>query len=171
MPTPVQLIVFEKDLAKNIFPDNSYIRRSRNDDSMVNAGSVVLPQSGTVPNVQLNRVGQSSLTERIDSVLTYNINEFTSDATLIRDFDALTVNYAKREDVLRDHREQLYKTVCNYTNYQWMLGSAMMRTTGGNRTIGIAPGATGTRKLITLADIKNAKARLDKQDIPSDGRC
>lgn len=172
MPTAVQTIIFEKELAKNIFPDNSYIRFSRNDDKNVKSGEVVLPQSGAKPTVQLNRLGGSVGTERLDSVVKYPIHEFTTDVITIKDFDEMTISYAKRVDIIEDHREELYTQICNYTNYTWAPTSTnfIVPTTGGNRPLGIAPNATGTRKSITLKDFKKANAILDKLDIPKEGR-
>lgn len=169
----LQTEIWVGDLAENLFPDNSFMRRSQNDDIFVENKVVHLPQSGTVPNVVRNRSTLPAvITERADADETYSMSEFTSDPSLIRDIDAIEVSYPKRQSVLYNHQMQLDRKMADYIAYIWGVSQAaqIVATTGDDRTVGIASGATGTRKKITKADILKAKAIMDRMDVPSEGR-
>lgn len=168
----LQTEIWIAELAKNIFKNNSFLRRSKNDDSFVENKVVHLPQSGAVPNTKRNRVIlPAPIVQRTDVDETYNMVEFTSDPTLITDIDSIEVSYDKRRNVLEEHEMTLNDEIADYVPYQWAptVAAQVVPTSGSDRPA-IAPGATGTRKKFTKADILKAKAILDRQNIPNEGR-
>lgn len=168
----LQTEIWVGDIAPNLFPDQSFAVRSIDDSAFVDNKTVHLPQAGAVPNVVRNRSSYpATIAQRTDVEVTYNLVEFTSDPTHITDIDEIEVSYAKRQSVLREHIEQVRAKMFAYLLSLWCpsLAGQMVSTTGATRP-GAAPGATGTRKAMTKADVAKIKLLFDSQDIPSDGR-
>jgi Phage capsid protein len=170
---PIQTEIWVRDIAEKLMPDNSFVRRSRNDDAFVNNLTVHRPQAGLLPTVERNRtVLPAAAVQRTDSVNDYNIVEFTSTPTLVRNIEEVEVSYAKRTSVLSGHTKTIDRDIANFMATLWAPSGnsgLLVPTTGANRAAS-APGATGTRKATTVADIRNLRRLLDKQDIPQDDR-
>jgi len=168
----IQREIWARDIAENLFPDNSFMARAVDDSEFVEGAVVHLPQSGAKPNVQRNRsVLPAVIAQRTDTDATYNIDEFTSDPTLIKDADEIETSYNKRQNVLEDHNNQLNTQIAEWMGYNWAPTQAAnyVRTNGADRVAFVA-GATGNRKKILLDDWLAAKRLLDNMDVPDDGR-
>lgn len=171
----LQTEVWAADIAANLFRNNEFIRRSKNDDVWVENAIVHLPQAGQKPGSTRNRSSlPATIAPRTDTEATYALSEFTSDPTLVKRIEQVEVSYDKRASVLSEHISTLQENVGNYVPYVWCpTGSAIatnfVPTTGGTRTA-TAVGATGTRKKILKADVLEAKRIMDRMDIPSNGR-
>lgn len=165
--------IWAQDIAGNLFADDSFIMRSISDDVFVDEnGTVHLPQAGAKPNVERNRSSlPATVTERTDVIVSYDLDEYTSDPTLIKDIDAMEVSYDKRVSVTMEHSDTLQEKIALWMAYHWGADdiTQMVRTTGANRAAFVT-GATGTRKKITYADFLSAKRILDAQNIPIKGR-
>ena len=82
MTQDVARIFLANDIAENIFPENSFIRRAIDDSQFIFGKKVQLPQSGGVPNVVKNRtVYPIPLTKRADTLTEYDIDEYSTDGT------------------------------------------------------------------------------------------
>ena len=165
----LQTEVWAADIAANLFKDNEFIRKSKNDDAFVEDKIVHLNNSGTTPTVVRGRTTYpATITQRTDTETTYNLQEFTSNPTLITDVDAIEVNYEKRQNVLEEHIMTLKDALADYVPYAWCptLGSNIVATTGQNRTVGAATGATGTRKKFTKEDALEARRIMDRMNVP-----
>jgi hypothetical protein len=168
----IQTEIWARDIAEAIFPANTFMAKSISDDGFVSNKTVHLPQAGAVPTVERNRtVFPAVAAGRTDTTSTYDIDEYTSTPSVIRDIEEIETSYDKRSSVLRDHTEELNKLIANWLQYHWgaVTGSAILRTTGGDRVAQVT-GATGNRKKLTIDDIILAKALLDDMDMPEDGR-
>ncbi len=168
----IQREIWAADIAANIHKYNAFVRMSINDDDKVNGKTVHLPQSGASPTVVRNRSSYpATAAQRTDTIISYDIQDFTSDPTHVTDLELREVSYDKRADVLMDHQDTINDKVGSFVPYAWAPASASMivSTSGADRT-GTAPGATGTRKRITKEDLLSAKEILDSLDIPSEGR-
>jgi len=164
--------IWARDVADKLFPNNSFMAAGISDDVFVENTKVHLPQSGANPTVERNRaVLPATIVQRTDTITDYDLDEFTSDPTLITDIDAIEVSYDKRQSVLRQHIGQINAKLAEWVAYHWGATALanMVRTTGSNRTAFVS-GATGNRKLLQLADILNAKRLLDNMNVPMDGR-
>jgi hypothetical protein len=83
------------------------------------------------------------------------------------------LSYDKRASVLSAHLKKLRNVIGNNTLYSWAAaGAANIVETTGSAVGGVnAPSATGNRNAIAFADISNANAILDGQDLnPADDR-
>lgn len=169
----IQQEIWAQDIAGNLFPDNSFIMRSINDDAFVEKNKTVsLPQSGSVPVVERNRTTfPADADQRTDTVVTYDLDEYTTDPTHIQDIEEMETSYDKRTSVTMEHADTLQKTIADWMAYHWAADAAgqIVRTTGDDRVAFIA-GATGNRKKITYVDFLGAKRVLDNQDVPAEGR-
>lgn len=164
--------IWARDIADKLFADDMFVSAGLNDNPFVENTKVHLPQSGANPGIERNRSTlPATITQRTDTTVEYSLDEFTSDPTLIVDIDAIEVSYDKRQSVLRQHVSQLNNKMAEWIAYWWgaSTSSNIIRTTGDNRNAFVA-GATGTRKLVTLADIIDAKRVLDNMDVPQSGR-
>lgn len=171
----LQTEVWSADIAANLFPNNSFLARTMSDDMYVENKTVHKPQSGTFPTIVRNRTSYpATITTRVDTEITYNLVEFTSNPTLITDIDAIEVSYQKRTNILRDHVEQIRRKAADYLLYSWCPDSTNASTqiipTSGSVRATNAPGGTSTRKALTRADIVKLKANFDSQEIPQEGR-
>lgn len=164
--------VWARDIAEKLFPEDSFVMQAVSDDAWVNNKTVHRPQAGALPNVAINRsVFPAASVQRTDTDNTYDLDEFTSDPTLIRDIEEVEVSYAKRQSVLQNHISQLNVKIANQMAFKWSATGAsnILRTTGSN-TAANTPGATGLRKMLTLNDLLLAKNFFDDMDVPSEGR-
>jgi Phage capsid protein len=164
--------IWAMEIAENIFPNNTFAAQSMNDSSYVNNDEVYLPQSGAVPSVVQNRATfPSPIAARVDSYTKYQMQEFSTDTTVIRNMETVALSYNKRADVLRDHVEQLKKFINEFFLYNWLANTSggIIYTSGGLRPAS-ATGANGQRKAFRKDDIMAAMLKLDTMDIPRQGR-
>jgi hypothetical protein len=170
---PALVTVFAKDIIDQIYIESDFHNNSVDDTSLVSGKSVVFPTAGTKPNVEIDRsVVPAQVSERTDSQNGYDLHEFTTDPILIKNSDGLYLNYDKRKSVLSQHVDTLREKMAFYFANLWgsTLAAQIVRTTGAGSALDLAPGATGTRKLITLSDLTRLKAKMTAQGIPMNGR-
>lgn len=166
--------VWIADIKEQLFKPNPFMNRATDHSMYVNYKTVHVPQAGTAQTVKKNRsVLPATISQRTDSELTYSLNEYTSDPILLTNIEELQINYAKRQSVLGQTNSKLSEVTANQTLYAWAPSGAsrQVRTTGTASAIyNPHATATGTRKAITLADIASARAILDKDNVPLEGR-
>lgn len=168
----IQKEIWARDLAENIVPDNSSVLRSIDDSDYLEGRTVHLPQSGALPNVEVNRTTLPALTTvRNDTTATYNIEEFTTDPVVLRATEQVELSYDKRMSLLRDHVDALQTRVTGTLLQIWAPNAAglIVRTTGALRPAYVT-GQTGNRKRLTADEFKEVRRLMDRQDIPSQGR-
>ncbi len=168
----IQKQVWVRDVAEKLFPPNTFMMEAINDDSLVENKTVNLNEAGAEPTVVENRSSfPATATGRTDTSPNYDLIEFTSDPSLIRDIEQIEVNYDKRQSVLRQHIEALNKKIANRLLYQWSPTQAanILRTTGADRPAQVT-GATGVRKMCKVEDFVDVVALFDDMDVPEEGR-
>lgn len=162
---------FSADLQKNLFPDNSFYKNSKDDSSFIENDKVNLPHAGAIPGVEVDRTTKGSAAKRDDSATQYDIHELSTDPTWIQYSEELIVNYAKRANIVEEHGAALNTMVADFMAHAWAsnAGVVIVRTTGEDRPAG-SPGATGNRKRLTLTDLLNVQKEMNKQEIPMENR-
>lgn len=168
----IQKEIWVADIAANIFPTNSFIVRSKDDSMYVENKKVHLPQSGTQPTVVKGRTTfPATASKRTDITLEYNVDAYSTDPMHLEETDEIEVSYDKRQSIISDHTDVLNTTIADWMLVNWAptVASRIFRTSGDARPAG-APSATGNRKKVTLQDFLDAKRKLDKDDVPSEGR-
>jgi hypothetical protein len=158
--------VWISDIEENLYADNQFMTMiGKSDDDYVDNKTVHLPQSGAKPTVVKNRSTLPAPVEtKVDSVLSYSMDWYTVNPVVIPDNELQFISYDKRMDVIGDEVKTLGDTIANQTLYKWAAGTTI-KTTGAAVDGAHAPGATGTRLVLTRADLNKANAILDKQNL------
>ncbi|MEO6901552.1 MAG: phage capsid protein [Bacteroidia bacterium] len=169
----LQREIWVNDIQETLWQENPFMTRISNHSEFVNYKTVHIPQAGADQGVVKNRTLLPALiNQRVDTELTYNLNEYTINPFLVTNIEELQINYAKRQSILSTSMSKLSDVIANQSLYTWApTGAAkIIRTTGTADANALAPGATGTRNAITLADIAKMRAVLDKDNVPQSGR-
>jgi len=166
--------VWAAEIKDQLFPNNSVVNMSENDDKYATAESVVLPIAGGNPKVLLDNNTYPLVPERrVDTVIEYTVSKLETVPTVIVGLEELSLSYDKRLSVQKAHVASLNTKSATYCINQWSpqssAGGHIIRTTGGDRTA-IVLGATGLRKMIMLDNIITAAELMDADDIDEDGR-
>ena len=165
--------IWSKDIQDNLYQNNLFMNKATDHSMWVMYKTVHVPQAGSRPTVEKNRsVLPAVISQRTDSELTYSLASYTSEPTLVTNLEELQISYQKRMSVISNTIDTLGDVVSNQTLYAWAPSGAtrQVRTTGSAVGTALAPSATGNRNAITLVDIASAKAKLDGENIPQDGR-
>ena len=136
-------------------------------------GTVHIPQSGSNPTIVKNPATfPLTINERTDTDRTYLLNQFALEPTLITNLDELQISYDKRQSVLGQQISTLTQRIGDEVAISWSATGSdnIVATTGTATGTALAPGATGTRKDVTLLDIANLAKKLDKDNVPRGGR-
>ncbi len=169
----IQKEIWTNHLQGSLFKDNEFLNYCFNADQYVLQGKVVhIPNAGAAPSVVKNRSSlPATVTTRTDVDITYAIDEFTSDPILIPNADTVELSYDKMTSVLAESEAAIRELVADWMLYNWRVetAGAIIRTSGANVNAHL-PSATGTRKKLTLADIKAARLLLNKQNVPKEDR-
>ena len=165
--------IWVQDIEEQLFENNQFMNYCVDHSSYINNKIVHIPIAGAAPGVQKNRSSvPATIAERTDTDSTYQIDEYTTDPILIKDFDQVQISYNKRQSVLKAHtdviRDRLAKELL--TTWAPALAGRMIRTSGADATTALAAGATGTRKAVTIDDIANLSKILDNDNTPASGR-
>lgn len=171
---PIQKEVWAADIKEKLFPSDSFLMQSVDDTPFADNKKVHRAVAGDNPTVVRNRATvPAGILRRTDEDLEYELDEFTSDPTLIRDIEEVEVNYAKRQSVLRSHLNTINLKVANWMQYHWAPtpSANILRTTGASRAAIATPfGATGNRKKLTFADIQKLAELFDEMDVAETNR-
>lgn len=173
--------IFEREIASQLFPDDSFLVHSRNDDKYAGStNSVELPNAGTIPSVKVNRSSvPATITQRTDVAHNYTLEELTTDPTLFKWTEALsgggTINYDKRRDLYEQHQNSIREKATNRAIYKWAAGVAtgngnLFASTSAAARAATGPSQTGTRLRIIEADILKVKALFDRTEVPMNDR-
>ncbi len=163
-------ILYAKDLVASIFPDDSWMARSRDDSQYVNGKTVERSNVGGKPKVRRNKQSTKiDATRRTLVAGNYNIHEFSSDPELLVFTEESLSNPAMRANALDEHQRGINEDIGHFLKSQWAASDAdaIFRTTGANRAAA-GKAATGTRKSVTYADFLEAYQRFLLWDIMPD---
>lgn len=170
-----------KVIQDSLFANNEHLNFAMDDSGDIFTDgrghkTVHIPQSGTKPAIAINRgVVPATITQRTDTDLDYAVDEYTTDPILLREKDDNAyLSYDKRRSVMSQHIATLREHLGRQTFFRWaedLLTATdnLITTTGADLTSALAPGATGTRKAITLDDLSALAGKMDLMEIPDDG--
>jgi hypothetical protein len=164
--------IWVKDIQDALNRNADFLPYSTDHSAYVAFGTVHIPQSGANPTVE---VAPSSfpltINQRTDTDRTYSLVQYALQPTLITNLDELQTSYDKRQSVLGQQITTLTQTIGDYVAVSWTASGAsnIIETTGSAGT-SLPPSGTGTRKAVTLADIANLAKKLDKDNVPRQGR-
>lgn len=171
----IQKEIWVQDIIQNLFPDNEVLSKIRDEGDYVLDGKVVhIPQAGAKPVVVKNRSSlPATATKRTDTEISYVLDWYSTDPFHVQNAEEAELSYDKRMSILGEHIEGLREVFTDDLLIKFLTNavaaSKIIRTTGAN-TAATETGQTGTRKALTLANLKSAKTLMDKQNISRDGR-
>lgn len=186
--TTVDTEIWVPRLVTNLYRDNQFLLRSMDDSQYVDNKSVHKPQEAAgvawVKNRDTSGGTHTNVNDRTDTILTYNINEWTSEPMRIKNIDKVQLSYNKMDSVLRQMLKIGKETYCDDMLYIWGATGAgvtnVFRTSGfqnNDPTAGVVTTsqnmvngtATGARKVFGLYDMKIARTYMLKQDVGTAG--
>ena len=164
--------IWVNQVIETLNQDAAFISNSVDHSQYIAFGTVHLPQSGANPNVLINPTSfPLTIAPRVDTDRTYSMNRYALEPTIIDNLDALQVSYDKKNSVIGQQIRTLVERIGTQVAYTWSAtGAGNVVVTTGAAGNSLAPGATGTRKQVTLADIANLAKKLDKDNVPRMGR-
>jgi len=171
----IQKEIWIEDIKENLFNDSAFIRFGMDHSQYTSFKTVNVPQSGSAPTVVKNRTvaaGGEDANTRTDTILSYNIDSYTTDPFTIRNIEEVQRSYDVRQSHLREHIGVVDERVGDEIAVNWSTdtGARIVRTSGALDGTALAPGATGTRKKLLRADIRALRAILDADKMPKQGR-
>lgn len=159
----VQTEVWENFIAENLFKSYEWIKRAKDRTaSVINHKVVHIPQAGAKPTARKNReVYPIPLVKRNDLDVTYAIDEFSTDTTLIPEADKVELSYDKISSVFGDHVGVMNEESARDLLWRWYptLTGKIKRTSGGSIGTHLI-NTTGDRKKFLVADVAAAKTQL-----------
>jgi hypothetical protein len=165
--------IWVADVQEALNRNADFLPYSIDDSAYVAFGTVHIPQSGSNPAVVKNPATfPLQINERTDTDRTYSLDQFALEPTLITNLDELQISYDKRQSVLGQQISTLTQRIGDEVAIKWTATGAsnIVSTTGAAVATALAPGATGTRKAVTLADIASLASKLDKDNVPRGNR-
>jgi hypothetical protein len=164
---------FTTEIIPNLFPSTGFMTRAKRDDDLVNNSTVELDNAGAVPGVEVNRlILPAAITQRTDTPHNYEMEELTSNPTLLRNLEVLLEmgGMNKRASILADHIKAIREKMAKRTLVKWATGvTAVVPTTGTARAAESKNGVqTGNRAAVTIKDIANVQQYFHKTDIVPD---
>lgn len=170
----IQKEIWAADIKEKLFPVDSWMLKSQDDSVFSDGKKVHRAVAGTLSGSVRNRqTVPAQIQRRTDADTEYQLDEFTTDPTLIQDIEEVEVNYQKRQSVLLQHTRQLNLDVANWMQYNWGPSGAanIIRTTGADRSaIASEFGATGTRKRLIVDQIFTLATLFDDMEVPEENR-
>lgn len=172
----LQTEVWVQDIMDNLFYENEFLNLAVDHSAYVSNKTVHVPQAGANPSVVKNRTTTlANIAVRNDTEITYTLDNYTTDPFLVKDVEELQISYNKRQSVMGQHVATLGDVIAVETLQKWAVDgstSHVLRTTGAAADGLALPNstATGTRLILTFADIARAAARMDLDKVPKQGR-
>lgn len=169
----IQVEIWQNHIEGNLFKGNEFLLQSTNADQYVLAGKVVhIAQAGTPSGVSKNRTElPATVKKRVDTDITYVLDEYTTDPRLIPNADKYELSYDLRESVVAEDEMELRENMADDTLIKWapdvsVLASSIIPTTGGSAAASTwVPGTTGNRKIATEADVRAIRKAFIKQNM------
>lgn len=160
--------IWQDYIEKNIYRQAEFIKNSFNGDQYVLAGKVVhIPQSGAGVGAKKNRKQlPATVKKRKDKDVSYVLDEFTLDPMLITNAEMVELSYDKIESVMGEQMDFMSQLVGDWFAYLWSASLApnIVRTTGVAVSSHL-DGTSGTRKAVTLSDLRAVKKKMNKQQV------
>lgn len=164
----LQKEVWVDQLLEDFHPDNSFYLDGEDWSEHVENDKINFAIIGADPNVEVNRTTYPiPITERTDTDGDVELDEFSSDSTLVKDAEAIELSYKKMESVLSGHRRTIREKYANKA--QWGIApnvnsanTPVWASTGPLRANGFR--APSEADLIKLAEY------YDDMEAPMEGR-
>lgn len=167
MPT-LNKEIWLPEIMEGFYPDNSFLKESRDLSAFVDNNKINLAEAGINPNVLVNNTTYPvPMSERVDTPLEIELDYFDTENTVIRNAKKAELSYDKLASVVYGHRQALMvyfmkKAAHAYAPTANGTFTPVLKTTG-------ADDGTGHRKL-TFEDLMRLEDAFDEADMGAEGR-
>lgn len=179
--------IFAAYIIEKLRKTNPHIGLAVSENNFVLGGAVVhIPQAGaSIPVVKNRKTFPAAAVQRGDSMVTYALDVYTTDPSHVTWHEGAEISYDKTDSVLNDHVSTLVEVVGDTILYNWINGlkhngtayvadvipaKNIIKTSGGATAVNSSDGQTGTRKAFRYADLMNAQALMNKQNVSKENR-
>lgn len=166
----IQTTVYSKELQKQLFPDNSFYKKSINESGLAgNAKTFEIPvlsdladAKGDVDRVVLPLPVIKSTDDKVIGAM----KEFYCDPLLIENEEEIIANYSKRQNKQIQQAFTLNSKCADYAAFQWLPTKAanILVTTGAARASNML-GLSANRLAATKADILKVYNKLLRMNV------
>lgn len=163
--------IFESEIVPELFPNNSWMDQSINDDDNVRGNTVEIQNSGALPAVLVdNTTWPLTVSQRTDTPDNYQIETLNTEVTQLTDVEALIEagGASKRASIVAQQAAALRTKAASRLLVDWLTGVTSKVPTTGTGSAATLPGATGNRRAITQTDLQTALEVLQNDEIPVD---
>lgn len=166
----VQKEIWQRTIVEGFFADDSFMSKAVNDDIYVKEGKTVhIPNAGAPSNVTINRTElPAKVKVRNDKTVDYDLDELTTDPTLIPNAETIELSYDKRNSVISQDRAYLIERAAQNLLYRW--NPSKFISTTGKAVQAHLSAATGNRKAFTKEDVLALMTQFNMDNIPQTGR-
>lgn len=168
MATDVRTIHFLRAAQEKLFQGYQFLLNSINHSEFVKGITVEIPQSGAVPDITKNRTSfPVTVEQRTDTKKTYDIDIYDIGTVLLTKQEAGELTYNKAQSIMTEIMNKLNERIGMEGMYNWSLagGSSKLIATTGDETAR-GPGTSTDLKALTLDDLADANAVIDKDNFP-----
>jgi hypothetical protein len=169
----IQTEVWRQDIVENLFPSNQFSNYATNHDMHVLEGALVhIARAGAKPTVVKNRTQlPAAVGTRTDTDLQYALSEYSTNPVYLKNTQKYELSYDMRMSIMGEHIAALRETIHDELLLAWVgeaegLGELptqnLLQSTGTN---------VGGKNRIVLDDLLRIKQRMDKANVPDEGRC
>ena len=165
--------IWIQDVQEQLALRTDFLRFAVDHSPFIRQSIVHVPQAGVVPVSVKNRAaGAATVLQRTDADLTYPVYARSTDPVLIPDLDTFQLSYDKRQSIMQAHLDRPAEDAARDIITKWAPTDAgkIVRTSGADTSLTLAPGATGTRKTITVKDIARLAQLFDMDKVPGEER-
>jgi len=165
----VNVEIWRQHIEENLFKEIKWLQYVTDVSSQVLGGNVVhIAQAGAKPTAVKNRSSfPATVVQRADTDVTYALDWYSTDPSLITGIEEATISYDKRQSIFRDHFGVLEEDMAADLLYKFSTSvtANIIATTGSLVATNLAPSATGTRRKLLKGDIKKGVTILKKSKV------
>ncbi|AND63648.1 hypothetical protein V3Q90_02080 [Flavobacterium oreochromis] len=160
--------IWTDQIMKGFYPTASFLNYVKDFSALSENDVINMADAGFDPNVLVNNTTYPiKITQRTDTPLSFELDLFETENTLVRNPEIVELSYDKMESVLYGHRMALQnktalKAAHAYSPDEDNQFTPIVRTTGSDNGEGF--------KRLLVEDILKLKRKFDLMDIPVDKR-
>ena len=160
--------IWTDQIMKGFYPQPSFLNYARNFSELADNDVINMADAGFDPDVLINNTTYPIvIKQRTDTPLSFELDLFETENTLVRNPEAVELAYDKMESVLYGHRMSLQnktalKAAHAFAPNQDSQFTPIVKTTGDDNGEGF--------KRVKVEDILKLKRKFDLMDIPVDKR-
>jgi len=167
-------IKFSKELQKQLFPDNSFYKKSRTETGIgASVETVEIPVSGDVGAAKSgNPTLPLAINTKTDTKKSYPVEQLYTNPYLVTREEDIVLNYSKFTDLANSLAMSLNTRAANIAATEWgaTLSTNIVRTTGSTGRSTAVTGTTGNRKPIVKANMLDVRNLFNRMNLPDMGR-